>query len=88
MGRKSGGGGRHANGGRKRSSRARSSNTHTPDTIEYNTIVARLATRHLRILRVGADGNCLFRSLSDQLTGTPQHHATIRAAVFHLSTVI
>ncbi|EIN05764.1 cysteine proteinase [Punctularia strigosozonata HHB-11173 SS5] len=45
-----------------------------------------LLTEQLRALGLYAaptlgDGNCLFRALSDQLHGTPAHHATLRRDV-------
>lgn len=39
-----------------------------------------LAAQGLRVLPMGGDGNCLFRSVSHQIYGTEDHHALVRAS--------
>mmetsp|Transcript_113198 Transcript_113198/g.283381 ORF Transcript_113198/g.283381 Transcript_113198/m.283381 type:complete len:370 (-) Transcript_113198:141-1250(-) len=36
------------------------------------------ASSHFLVREQARDGNCLFRSFSDQLYGTPEHHALVR----------
>ena len=41
----------------------------------------RLANLRLSSVEVGDDGNCLFRALSQQLYGSQEYHAAVRAAI-------
>ncbi|KXZ45455.1 hypothetical protein GPECTOR_54g196 [Gonium pectorale] len=55
----------------------------------YSAAERRLAERlerlNLEMLQVAGDGNCQFRSLSNELYGSQDHHASIRrAAVAHI----
>ena len=46
---------------------------------------ARLSSLGLRMLNIAGDGNCQFRSVSQQLFGTEAHHGLVRArAVAHI----
>src|SRR5688572_16824989 len=42
---------------------------------------ARQRQCQLQFLQIMNDGNCLFRSVSDQLTGDTEHHALLRLQV-------
>lgn len=44
------------------------------DTLEDKAFVDLLTSQGLMLTIVDGDGNCLFRSLSDQLTGTQSNH--------------
>ena len=48
---------------------------------EEVSFALQLEQAHWSIRHVDGDGNCMFRSLSDQLYGTDGHYAAIRAAV-------
>lgn len=47
----------------------------------HNEFKESLKLRKLVIKEVGGDGNCLFRTISDQLYGTEEHHIEIRELV-------
>jgi OTU domain-containing protein 3 len=49
--------------------------------IPSRSILVSSPQSHFRSFRSLGDGSCLFRSLSDQLHGTPNHHLTIRHEV-------
>ncbi len=49
--------------------------------IEFDRLAAALKPYFLRIKVMGADGNCVFRSLCDQLLGSPNEHRVIRSRV-------
>jgi len=38
----------------------------------------KLKTQDLKIKKMGGDGNCLFRAISDQIYGTEEHHLELR----------
>ena len=45
---------------------------------EDKRFAAQLAAAGLRVNEVDADGNCLFRALSDQIEGSAKHHGKYR----------
>ncbi len=47
----------------------------------YNLLIPFLQQQNRRIYRVLGDGNCLFRALSFQLTGTQDHHLELRKLI-------
>ncbi|CAI9780064.1 unnamed protein product [Fraxinus pennsylvanica] len=48
---------------------------------DHERLLARLNLYDLVELKVSGDGNCQFRSLSDQVYGTPDHHKLVREQV-------
>ncbi|XP_062155121.1 OVARIAN TUMOR DOMAIN-containing deubiquitinating enzyme 9-like [Alnus glutinosa] len=60
-------------------------NEQTPSAEEvisdYQRLLERLELYDLEEKKVKGDGNCQFRSLSDQLNGDPKHHKLIRKQV-------
>lgn len=49
----------------------------------YDLLKPFLRNQMRDIDRVLGDGNCLFRALSNQLTGTQEHHLLLRKAIAH-----
>ncbi|DAZ97259.1 TPA: LOW QUALITY PROTEIN: hypothetical protein N0F65_009310 [Lagenidium giganteum] len=56
-------------------------NEHEYDPAELLQVRKLLASLGCKLLEVEADGNCLFRALSDQLHGTQEHHTEIRKRI-------
>jgi hypothetical protein len=50
----------------------------TPEEVQFNEMLTSL---HLRIKYVSGDGNCLFRSIADNLTGAEERHHEFRKCV-------
>jgi len=48
---------------------------------------AALAQRHMRVVFVEGDGNCMFRSVSHQVYGTDEHHSQLRSFTAQYMTV-
>jgi hypothetical protein len=46
----------------------------------FERYVAALRRARLTVQPMEGDGNCLFRSVSDQVYGTPDHHALVRSS--------
>lgn len=44
------------------------------------TLELKMAPENAEVVEVGGKGDCLFRSVSDQLYGTPEHHRYVRQA--------
>lgn len=55
---------------------------HNSSTEEsYQSLILQLSTHGLTVREMTADGNCLFRALSDQLEGNTRNHLLHRRAV-------
>ncbi|KAJ1883969.1 2-oxoglutarate dehydrogenase E1 component, partial [Kickxella alabastrina] len=57
------------------------SHSHTYDTDDFSSLNRQLKQNGLYCKDIAGDGNCLFRSLADQVDGTPDTHQRHRSAV-------
>lgn len=48
---------------------------------EENEFLVLLSSLSLKVKYIDGDGNCLFRSIADQLLGNPEQHGTIREKI-------
>ena len=60
----------------KRAKQKRDEEKYEIDMVSFRQQLSRYG---LKVKEMGADGNCLFRALSDQLKGDETHHEEFRA---------
>lgn len=53
-------------------------NKHSTQPAAYTDFTTQLASLHLRLQHIDGDGNCLFRSIADQVEGVESNHAHYR----------
>jgi hypothetical protein len=57
------------------------------DCAEQRALKGRLKAEGLEIKRVDGDGNCMFRSIADQLCSDPDAHALYRSQILRYMEV-
>ena len=62
-----------------KSRRSHAQSSSTDDAVHYAAFSSQLSSLSLRLQSITGDGNCLFRSVADQVDGSQLDHAQYRA---------